>query len=292
MVRPRKSAVLVVVLTCAVAGVGLARHVGPRDERDMGPAGETGWAGGGALRGPAAARGALWRPAAAQYVPPNPLPSDRFVFTRIRYGGGGYGGYGRFRRGGSSWSHDYPRGDYNLSRLLHELTTMNVELEGTNVFEIGDPEMFRHPMIYISEPGFWTMSDEQAGILREYVLKGGFLIFDDFEGYQIENMWHQLKKALPEAELVRIEGVHQIFQTFFPMDDEEIYIPHPLVNVIPVYYGVFEDNDPTKRMYAIVNHNNDIAEYWEWSGTNELSIDYTNDAYKLGINYVVYAMTH
>ena len=291
--RSRKSVVLALALACAVGGVGLVAGSGafagiPPFPKRM-PEELADEARSGAI---AAEKAALPRSAPAQYVPPNPLPSDRFVFTRIRYGGGGYGGYGRFRRGGSSWSHDYPRGDYNLSRLLHELTTMNVELEGTNVLEIGDPEMFRHPMIYISEPGFWTMTDEQAGILREYVLKGGFLIFDDFEGYQIENMWHQLQKALPEAELVRIEGVHPIFQTFFPMGDEEIYIPHPLVNVIPVYYGVFEDNDPTKRMYAIVNHNNDIAEYWEWSGTSELPIDYTNDAYKLGINYVIYAMTH
>ena len=227
---------------------------------------------------------------AMQYVPPNPPHSDRFVFTRIRYESG-YGA-GSFRRGGSSWSHDYPRADLHLSRLVSELTTMNVETAGTNVLEIGDPEMFRHPMIYISEPGFWSMSDEQAAVLREYILKGGFVIFDDFERNQIDNMWFQLKRALPEAELVRIEGVHPVFQSFFPMDDDDIYMPHPLVNVMPVYYGVFVDNDPSKRMYAIVNHNNDIAEYWEWSDTNELSIDYTNDAYKLGINYVVYAMTH
>ena len=233
-----------------------------------------------------AAGGAVW---AAQYVPPNPPHSDRFVFSRVRYGSE-YGGFRR--RGGSSWSHDYPRADAHLSRLLHELTTINVELSGTNVFDIGDPEMFRHPIAYISEPGFWSMTDDQAAVLREYVLKGGFLIFDDFEFYQIDNMWAQLQRALPESELIRIEGVHPIFQSFFPMDDDEIYIPHPLVNVIPVYYGVFEDNDATKRMYAIVNHNNDIAEYWEWSDTNELSIDYTNDAYKLGINYIVYAMTH
>jgi hypothetical protein len=224
---------------------------------------------------------------AAQYLSPNPPYGGRFVFTRIRYGGE----YG-FRRGGSSWSHDYPRGDRNLSRLVHELTTAEVELRGTNVLEIGDPEMFRHPMIYISEPGFWYMDDEQARVLRDYILKGGFVIFDDFEHNQIDNMWMQFRKAMPEAELIRIEGVHPIFQAFLPMADDEIYIPHPLVNVIPTYYGVFEDNDPTKRMYAIVNHDNDIAEYWEWSDTGELSIDYTNDAYKLGLNYVIYAMLH
>lgn len=221
----------------------------------------------------------------AQRLPANPPYRDRFVFTRIRYAGS----FGRFGRGGSAWSHDYPRGDRHLSRILHELTTMRVELEGTNVFDIGDPELFRYPVAYISEPGFWTMTDDQAAVLREYVLKGGFLIFDDFEGYQLDNMFAQLRRALPAARLVRLEVDHPIFQSFFAMDD--IYFPHPLVRVTPVYYGVFEDNDPDKRMLAIVNHNNDIAEYWEWSDRDYLSVDYTNDAYQLGVNYMIFAMT-
>ena len=64
------------------------------------------------------------------------------------------------------------------------------------------------------------------------------------------------------------------------------------MNVIPVYYALFEDNDPRKRMLAIINHNNDIAEYWEWSAESWFPVDITNDAYKLGINYITYAMTH
>jgi len=71
-----------------------------------------------------------------------------------------------------------------------------------------------------------------------------------------------------------------------------IDFPHPLSNVLPTYYGVFENNDPTRRMLAIVNYNSDLAEYWEWSDTGYLPTDFTNEAYKLGINYVVYAMTH
>jgi hypothetical protein len=71
-----------------------------------------------------------------------------------------------------------------------------------------------------------------------------------------------------------------------------IDFPHPLVNVSPSYYGIFEDNDPARRMMAIVNYNNDVAEYWEWSDTGMFPVNFTNEAYKLGVNYVVYAMTH
>ena len=224
--------------------------------------------------------------ASAQRVPPNPGYGASFVFTRIRYGGGGAG----FFRGGARWSHDYPRADAHLSSLLAELTAIDAETRGTNVLEIGDPELFKYPVAYISEPGWWEMSDAQATELRAYVLKGGFLIFDDFENRQFDNMAYQLKRALPEYDPVRIDIDHEIFHSFFSMED--IYFPHPLVNVIPVYYGLFEENDPTKRMLAIINHNNDIAEYWEFSATGMFPVDFTNDAYKLGINYITYAMTH
>ena len=74
-------------------------------------------------------------------------------------------------------------------------------------------------------------------------------------------------------------------------DMESLNLPHPSVNVTPGFYGVHLDNDPSKRLVAIVNHNSDIAEYWEWSGTGMLPVDTTNDAYKLGVNYMIYGLT-
>jgi hypothetical protein len=62
--------------------------------------------------------------------------------------------------------------------------------------------------------------------------------------------------------------------------------------VDPKYYGLFEDNDPRRRMMAIVNYNNDLAEYWEWSAQGYFPVDTSNDAYKLGVNYVIYGLTH
>lgn len=218
----------------------------------------------------------------------NPTYTGRFVFTRIRYGPP-QGALG-FRWRGATWRHDYPRADWHLSQLLRELTTIPVELEGTNVYVLDDPELFRHPVAYISEPGFWTMSDAEARRLREYVLKGGFLIFDDFENEQWDNLQAQLQRVLPEYDPILLDIRHPIFHSFFQM--QEIYFPHPLVNVTPSYYGLFEDNDPRKRMLAIINYNNDIAEYWEWSETGWWPVDTTNEAYKLGVNYIMYALTH
>lgn len=207
-----------------------------------------------------------------------------FTFTRIRYGSSGRG------FGGSAWAHDYPRGDENLSKILDYITLLDTNLGRTNVFDLDDPELFSHPIAYVSEPGFWTMSDAEAAGLRAYAQKGGFLIFDDFEAEQWHNFEQQMRRALPELRAIEIDVSHPIFHSFFEM--KRLDVPHPLVRVKPVYYGYFEQNDPRGRMIAIVNYNNDLAEYWEFSDTGMFALDFTNDAYKLAVNYVVYAMTH
>jgi hypothetical protein len=142
----------------------------------------------------------------------------------------------------------------------------------------------------MAEPGYWRPTEDEAGNLRRYLFKGGFIIFDDFEGPEWNNFATQFRRVLPDHALIELDVTHPIFHSFFDM--KTIDFPHPLSNVLPTYYGVFENNDPTRRMLAIVNYNSDLAEYWEWSDTGYLPTDFTNEAYKLGINYVVYAMTH
>jgi hypothetical protein len=210
----------------------------------------------------------------------------RFTFSRIRYSGPGYG----FRRGGGSWAHDYPLADENLPTVLSEISVVRPTLGRSNVFDLEDRTFFQYPIIYLSEPGYWGITDEGARNLREYLLKGGFIIFDDFEAEQWRNFKEQFQRALPEYEFIELDVRHPIFHSFF--DLEKLDTPHPLVRVTPVYYGVFENNDPTQRMMAMVNYNSDLAEYWEWSGRGYFPIDPTNDAYKMGINYIVYGLTH
>ncbi len=112
--------------------------------------------------------------------------NGRFTFTRIRYGGGmSLRGWGRR---GSSWAHDYPDADLNIQAILNEFTAMAPNVEGSNVVQLEDPRMFLHPLIYISEPSLWSISEEGAHNLRQYLLKGGFLIFDDFKADQWYSM--------------------------------------------------------------------------------------------------------
>lgn len=216
---------------------------------------------------------------------PNVGYTGQLAFTRIRYGDTGWG------RGGSWWSHDYPRADLHLSRILHDLTTIDATLRGSNVYGLSDPEIFHFPFIYISEPGYWDMSESDVGNLRSYLLKGGFLIFDDFEEEHLLNVEAQMQRALPELKMIEIRIDHPIFDVFFRM--KTIDFPHPMQTWLRArYYAIFENNDPKGRMLALINHNSDLAEYWEWSGEGMFPVDITSDAYKLGVNYLVFGMTH
>jgi Domain of unknown function (DUF4159) len=209
-----------------------------------------------------------------------------FAFTRIRYGSGS--GFGR---GGGSWAHDYPRADEHLPFILAELTSMRPRTNGSVVLDLENDDIFHHPVIYVSEPGFWTVTEKGADNMRAHLLKGGFVIFDDFEGEsQWDNMARQMARVLPTHRWIEIDVTHPIFHSFFEMT--RIDFPHPLVNVIPSYFALFDDNDPAQRIIALANYNNDLAEYWEWSSTGMFPVDTTNEAYKLGVNYIIYAMMH
>jgi hypothetical protein len=99
-----------------------------------------------------------------------------------------------------------------------------------------------------------------------------------------------MRRVLPEARFVKLDQSHQIFDSFFRM--KTIEFPHPMFGYKPNYYGVYEDNDPSKRLLLIANHDNDVAEYWEFLGQGLFPVDPSNEAYKLGVNYYIYGMTH
>jgi hypothetical protein len=216
----------------------------------------------------------------------------RFTFVRLSFTTPVNEWNFRRRRGPDlKWDHDWPIAETNLMKLLRELTDVTPFMEGSNILAADDPELFKYPIAYVSEPGFWTLTEEETVALREYLLKGGFLIFDDFAGpYEWANFEHRMLSVLPEARLVRLNQADQIFHSFFEIDSLDHV--HPYRGVQAEFWGIFEENDPGKRLMVIVNYNNDIGDYWEFSDMGWYPIDLSNEAYKLGINYVVYAMTH
>jgi hypothetical protein len=225
------------------------------------------------------------------------VPYDgRFTFVRLSFTPVD-GMRGRRRRPQYWWDHDWPYAETNLLKLLRELTDVRPYMEGNNILAADDPELFKYPVAYVSEPGHWSLTDEEAEGLRNYLLKGGFLIFDDFSdryyrgAYEWSTFERGMLQVLPDARPVRLDFSHAIFHSFFEIDSLELEHPYER-GVYAEFWGIFEDNDPNKRLLVIANYNADIGDYWEWSDSGWLPIPLSNEAYKLGINYIFYAMTH
>jgi hypothetical protein len=221
-----------------------------------------------------------------------PIPYDgRFTMVRLRWGAdlpGMRGGFG-FR---SAWNHDYPRAEQHLSQIVRELTYLDVHEDGSEILTLDDPNLFKYPVAFMWEPGFWNLTDREAESFRAYLLKGGFAIFEDFDGpAQWANFEIQMRRVLPDARFVRLDGEHRIFNQFFAINDIDAIV-HPMSHIPPVYYGVYEDNDPGKRLMVVANFDNDVPEYWVWSGQGLFPFDASNEAYKLGVNYLIYGVTH
>jgi hypothetical protein len=220
----------------------------------------------------------------------DPTYDGRFTFVRLRW----TSSLGPSRRGGNSaaWNHDYPRAEQHLSLILKELTTLDIRTDSSLILTLDDPELFNHPIAFMWEPGFWTLTDREAESFRAYLLKGGFAVFEDFDGQaQWSNFEAQMHRVLPDARFVQLNNTDRIFDSFFQIKDLEAIV-HPMFGTRPSYYGLFEDNDRSKRLMVVANYDNDVPEYWEWSGQGLFPFDTSNDAYKLGVNYVIYGLTH
>jgi len=118
----------------------------------------------------------------ADNLPPNPLYDGRYTFVRLKYEMSldGFGG-GRFGRD-LPWAHDYPDADRNFPQILGEISTVLTRPAKSVILGLSDPELFKYPVAYMSEPGYWRPSEAEVASMRAYFLKGGFVIFDDFAG--------------------------------------------------------------------------------------------------------------
>ena len=231
--------------------------------------------------------------------------NGRFIWVRLKYEG--YrGGFGRGRGGWDEcngplgWAHDYPCAEQNITRVLREVTKVLPGVIGGNVYGFGDPELHKYPIAYLSEPGDWQLTDEDAKNFGAYLLKGGFLIVDDFpdDGRALPNFLAQMKQALPELEPIQLDSTHAVFQTFFEI---------PSLNNLygsdsgfgrsrggPVFFAYFVENNPAKRMLAVANFRNDLGENWEAAeqGYSFIGDGRTEESYKFGINYIVWGLIH
>jgi len=200
---------------------------------------------------------------------------------------------------GEPWYIDAPAAEQNLSRRVKTATAINVE--DPIVMALDDPRLFEHPWIYFVEPGFLRMRDADVLVLREYLLRGGSVYFDDFHGpYEWDNLVRELKRVFPDREIVEVPKDHPIFNCFYKID------AYPQVaglgsflagrtwekgGFVPHLRTILDDNG---RMMAFINWNTDMGDGWEWSNAEEYPgyLKFTAMAYRMAINEIVYALTH
>ncbi|HVS65119.1 MAG TPA: DUF4159 domain-containing protein [Thermoanaerobaculia bacterium] len=196
------------------------------------------------------------------------------------------------------WNHDYPAAEIHFAKIVEEITGVVPTLGGGNILEITDPRLFEHPWAYLCEPGFWNPTEEEARLLREYMLKGGFVVIDDFFDQvgapksQWNNFEQSIQRVLPGVILYALTEEDIVFHSFFDVDELEFDDPE-MARFRPKIYGIFENNDPKKRLMAVVNYNLDIGDYWEWSDNAFIYPKHlTEKGFKLGINYLMYSILH
>ena len=236
----------------------------------------------------------------------NPAYNGRFTFARVKFRPSQWGP-GRYEWGlDLKWNHDYPRADEHLMKILQETTSIDPNNEPA-IVGFDEPALFDYPIVYVSEPGFWTLDEKETSNLRAYLQKGGFVIFDDFFGRHIFNLEERMREVLPEARFIEIPLEHPVWDSFFKIGEPPRGpsgntsgrsafgqgFGYPGSRGAPTtYHGIFEDNDPKKRLMVIANYNGDIGEFWEFSDTGWAPIDLSNEAYKVGVNYMIYGLTH
>ena len=211
-------------------------------------------------------------------APPQADPNDPnlFQFVRIRYNG-----YVTFlssqRWGPPPWAHDYPRAERNLLQILQEITSLQTTSDSYLVLDLDDPEIMSYPFLYVSEPGYWKITDEESVNFRQYLLRGGFVVFDDFRGEsEWKNLTDNMQKVWPESSFQLLTADHPVFHCFYDIDN---------LDMIPPF-------DEHNRLVAVANYNNDIGDYWEWADDSLTPIDLSNEAFKFGVNYIIYGTTH
>lgn len=210
------------------------------------------------------------------------VPYDgKFTFARLRYAD----------YNGSGWWFDYPTMERNLMTMVREVTYLRAHFYGSNIHTMDDPELFKYPVSYLSEPGYWYPSESEVLGLRTYLQKGGFLIVDDFRFQEWVNFERQIMRVLPDAQIMRLDLNASVFDSFFRITSLEMRYPHNPYQPSS-FWGIFEDNDRTKRLMVAINYDTDIGDYMEHSEQGLWPVNISNDAYKFMMNYIFYGLAY
>jgi hypothetical protein len=239
-----------------------------------------------------------------------PLPPDwnaktEWTRARLRYPSV----YGRYYGGDDiNWTIDYPRSDRHLLEGIRRLTRIDTRSVEQVVDLDGTGEVNNWPMMYAVEVGHWMLPDSQAAQLREYLLRGGFLMVDDFHGDQpyhgVSSEWQVflagMKKVFPDRQIVDLEDSSPIFHTVYDLD-KRFQVPGWQATrsgrtyeagesgKTPHWRAIFDDKG---RVMVAICHNMDLGDAWEWSDDPRYPEKWASLAYRIAVNYFIYDLTH
>jgi Domain of unknown function (DUF4159) len=221
-----------------------------------------------------------------------------FYFTRGIYSD--YGRRGWFGGGGGSWDVDYPKADRQFVTVLRRLTNLDAYYsEYGHAMRLDDPELRRYPFLYILEVGRISLSPGEVKGLRDYMLSGGFVFVDDFWGEQQWSVFaQQMRDVLPDHPIVEMSLDHPVFKVFYEIRELQ---QMPSINhwrggrrtECPgcdyAVRGIFDEDG---QLMMLINWNTDNGDAWEWAEQPDIPLKFTTYAYQLGVNAIVYAMSH
>jgi len=225
-----------------------------------------------------------------------------FHFARLIYGGNGFdGGF----RGRGSWTTDWPEAEHFFMEGLTRLTLVKGQPvsmfngEGGQRISLADESIFDFPFLYAVEVGRWALSAQEIARLRDYLLRGGFMIVDDFHGSQEwSGFISVMQRVFPDRPIVDIPDEDEVFHVLYDLD-ERMQIPglaaiyngstYERDGVDPHWRGIYDDKG---RLLIAINHNMDLGDAWEHADTPGYPEPMTAMAYRFAVNYVIYAMTH
>ena len=225
----------------------------------------------------------LWHDLETNRRPPD---NTEFIFARVQFNNGSRGYGFRWLPG---WAHDYPDAEEHILQIANEATGINLNKQSYVIVRLDSDEIFQYPFLYFSEVGEMNLTEQEVKNFREYLNRGGFAMVDDFDGQaQLEWFLSQMKMAFPNRDFVEMSVDHPLFHTFYEIKSLEVEPPYQ-VPTLPKFYGYFDERG---RLCMIINHNNDIGDFWEWIDQPMYPLGPSTEALRFGINYFLYAFTH
>jgi hypothetical protein len=231
-----------------------------------------------------------------------PLPPDwnqKTEWTRARLRYPSFLAPHGVRDGNRRWTVDYPRSDRHLLQGIRRLTRIDTRSVEQVVDLDGDDDIFNWPALYAVEVGYWNLPDDQAAQLRDFLLRGGFLMVDDFHGtIEWANFTAGIRKVFPDREIVDLDNKDPIFHVIYDLDDR-IQVPglqyvytHSMFEYDGFqakWRGIYDDKG---RVMVAICHNMDLGDAWENSDDPAYPEKFAALAYRIAANYMVYDLTH